>query len=77
MGTKAGRSFEELVFRIYSTLLQDNRDAKVALDERIPGPGRKRQVDVSISYNIAGLKYVTMIECKGTSEKPAVFGLIW
>lgn len=59
-----GAEYEALVHRIYSTILQNTPGARVAINEKIMGADGPRQVDVAIYHTIAGVEYLTAIECR-------------
>lgn len=61
---KSGKRFEALVHEIYSGICLQYPDANVKLDEKIEGPEGLRQFDVTIRHQMAGIEYLTVVECK-------------
>lgn len=64
-----GVEYEKLVSHIFSVILRDTPSATVVRDEKIVGPEGPRQVDIAIYHSIAGVKYLTAIECRDFNKR--------
>jgi hypothetical protein len=65
---KTGKQFELLVHRMYQDLVGANPGAVVTLDDKVPGRAGNRQIDLTVRHTIAGIDFLTIIECKDYSR---------
>jgi hypothetical protein len=72
MAVNTGKEFEKLVESIFNKLIKDPRFEKVEQNIQLDGPDGERQIDVLITAEIAGVKFLTVIECKDYKNKVSI-----
>ena len=75
---KPGRAYEDFVAGLHRALLEaervlDGRNIEVELNKIIiDNDGLKREFDIYWEYEIAGIKYPTVIECKDYNSSVSI-----
>ena len=69
---KSGTKFEKLTERIFSQLVENPEHEKVEHNVMLEGKDGQRQIDILITYKIAGMSIKTIVECKDYSSKVCI-----
>jgi hypothetical protein len=64
MKSNTGKTYEEMVLRVYQILCGAASFADVRHNVKLQGPDGERQIDVLVIHDHANVRYLTVIECK-------------